>query len=93
MSRETSTPITARSGLAMARVIAAGREIAMRDSRDVEEFIRGTIERLLATARAEDTLPAAGDLDMAVMYLRHYLRRLRECLGDAVKHRCGEGAE
>lgn len=47
----------------------------MRDSQDAEEFIQETIERLLATARAEDTLPAAGDLDMAVMYLRHYLRR------------------
>lgn len=46
----------------------------MRDSQDAEEFIQETIERLLATARAEDTLPAAGDLDMAVMYLRHYLR-------------------
>lgn len=50
----------------------------MRDSRDAEEFIRETIERLLATARAEDTLPASGDLDMAVMYLRHYLRRQKE---------------
>lgn len=79
MSRETSTPITARFGSAMARVIAAGdRGLVMRDSQDAEEFIQEAIERLLATARAEDTLPAAGDLDMAVMYLRHYLRRQDE---------------
>lgn len=63
----------------MARVIAAGdRGLVMRDSQDAEEFIQEAIERLLATARAEDTLPAAGDLDMAVMYLRHYLRRQDE---------------
>ena len=42
---------------------------------DVEKFIRETIDNLLAMAEREATLPAAGDLDMAVLYLRHYLRR------------------
>lgn len=39
-----------------------------------EAYIRETIENLKYMAAHEATLPAMADLDMAVMYLRHYLR-------------------
>lgn len=39
-----------------------------------EAYIRETIGNLKDIAAKEATLPAMADLDMAVMYLRHYLR-------------------